>query len=59
MTDLFAPKPARRPPLTISKAHLRGAIWLVALAVFVLLPKPFSDADPVAAQATVALAFHD
>ena len=59
MTDLFAPKPARRP-LSISKAQLRGAIWLLALAAFVLLPKPFAEAEPVAAQATVATrAFHD
>ncbi|MBL8594313.1 MAG: hypothetical protein JNK01_16645, partial [Devosia sp.] len=50
MTDLFAPKPARRPLLTISKAQLRGAIWLLALALFVLLPKPFADPEPVAAQ---------
>lgn len=49
MTDLFAPKPARQP-LRVSKAQLRGAIWLLALALFVLLPKPFADTEPVAAQ---------
>jgi hypothetical protein len=43
MTDLFAPKPANRPLFTVSKAQMRGAIWLMALAVFVLLPKPFPD----------------
>lgn len=43
MTDLFAPKPASRPPFTVSKAQLRGAIWLMALAMFVLLPKPYPD----------------
>jgi hypothetical protein len=50
MTDLFAPKPASRPPFTVNKAQLRGAIWVLALAAFVLLPKPFADAEPAAAQ---------
>ena len=50
MTDLFAPKPANRPLFTVSKAQLRGAIWLMALSVFVLLPKPFADTEPAAAQ---------
>ena len=50
MTDLFAPKPANRPLPRPSKAQLRGAIWLAALAVLVLLPKPFADAEPAAAQ---------
>ncbi len=40
MTDLFAPKLAEPWRSPITKAHLRGAIWLMALAVFVLLPKP-------------------
>ncbi|HEY1092010.1 MAG TPA: hypothetical protein VGE47_13030 [Burkholderiaceae bacterium] len=53
MPDLFAPRPAHRPPFTVSKAQLRGVIWLLALAVFVLLPKPFADAEPAAAQVTV------
>ncbi|MBN9362627.1 MULTISPECIES: hypothetical protein [unclassified Devosia] len=48
MTDLFAPRPAHRPLPRISKAQLRGAIWLLALAAFVLLPKPFAEAEPVA-----------
>lgn len=54
MTELFAPKPANRPPFTVSKAQLRGAIWLMALAVFVLLPKPFADVEPAGASVTVA-----
>ena len=40
MTDLFAAKQSRREPVTINKAYLRGAIWLAALSLFVLLPKP-------------------
>lgn len=54
MTELFAPKPANRPSFTVIKAQLRGAIWLMALAVFVLLPKPFADVEPAAASVTVA-----
>ncbi|HEV2513693.1 MAG TPA: hypothetical protein VGV07_00465 [Devosia sp.] len=50
MTDLFAPRPASRPLFRVSKAQLRGAIWLLALAVFVLLPKPFADVAPAAAR---------
>ncbi|WP_156342932.1 hypothetical protein [Devosia sp. A16] len=50
MRDLFAPRPANRRQFSISKAQLRGAIWLTALAVFVLLPKPFADTAPSAAQ---------
>jgi hypothetical protein len=50
MTDLFAAKSAEPWRLPITKAHLRGAIWLLALAVFVLLPKPFADIEPAAAQ---------
>ena len=50
MTDLFAPKPASRPLPKPSKAQLRGAIWLMALAAFVLLPKPFADVESAAAQ---------
>lgn len=50
MPLLFAPKPANRPLFTVSKAQLRGLIWLLALALFVLLPKPFADTEPVAAQ---------
>jgi hypothetical protein len=42
MTDLFAPKLAEPWRVPITKAHLRGAIWITALAVFVLLPR--SDA---------------
>lgn len=40
MTDLFAAKPVSQAPFTIDKSYLRGAIWLAALAIFVLLPKP-------------------
>ena len=40
MTDLFAAKPAEPWRVPITKAHLRGAIWMAALAVFVLLPRP-------------------
>jgi hypothetical protein len=40
MTDLFAAKAAEPWRSPITKAHLRGAIWLAALAVFVLLPRP-------------------
>ncbi|WP_176730319.1 hypothetical protein [Devosia insulae] len=43
MTDLFAAKSAEPWRWPITKAHLRGAIWLVALALFVLLPKPFAE----------------
>ena len=50
MTDLFAAKSAEPWRLPITKAHLRGAIWLMALALFVLLPKPFADAEPASAQ---------
>ena len=53
MTDLFAPRPAARQPFSVSKAQLRGLIWLLALAVFVLLPKPFADVEPAAAQASL------
>lgn len=40
MSEPFAVKPAMSLRLSISKAQLRGAIWLIVLAVFVLLPKP-------------------
>jgi hypothetical protein len=40
MTELFAPKLAEPWRLPITKAHLRGVIWMAALAVFVLLPRP-------------------
>jgi hypothetical protein len=46
MTGLFAPKPAKPWQLPIKRAHLRGAIWLTALAVFVLLPRPDADEAP-------------
>lgn len=40
MPDLFAVKSAEPQRLPITKAHLRGAIWLAALAVLVLVPRP-------------------
>lgn len=40
MTDLFAPRMASPQPFIVNKAHLRGVIWLMALALFVLLPRP-------------------
>lgn len=46
MTDLFAAKSAEPWRLPITKAHLRGAIWLMALAVFVLLPRPDAVDSP-------------
>lgn len=46
MADLFAFKPAEPWQWPITKAHLRGAIWLMALAVFVLLPKPMDGGAP-------------
>lgn len=46
MTDLFAAKSAEPWRSPITKAHLRGAIWLVALAVFVLLPRPDAVTAP-------------
>lgn len=46
MTDLFAAKPADPWRLPITKAHVRGAIWLAAMAVFVLLPRPDAPALP-------------
>lgn len=48
MTDLFAAKSAEPQPFTINKSYLRGAIWLAALAVLVLLPKP-SEAEELSA----------
>ncbi len=45
MTDLLAPKSAEPQPFTINKSYLRGAIWLAALAVVVLLPKPSEAAE--------------
>jgi hypothetical protein len=46
MTDLFAAKSAEPLRLPITKAHLRGAIWMAALAVFVLLPRPDAAEAP-------------
>lgn len=56
MTDLFAARSSEPWRLPITRAHLRGAIWLVALAVFVLLPKPFADAEPAATQVATPVA---
>lgn len=62
MADPFAFKPAEPWRWPITKAHLRGAIWLMALAVFVLLPKPMdggvrsTNTDVVSAKAGIDLA---